>query len=821
MTPHASAAENQENVERLALTVSGQVQGVGFRPFVYRLALERSLTGCVRNTPQGVRIEIQGLAARVRDFARALQDEQPPLANIVSLAQEALPPVEGEEAFEILHSSAGEGHNVLISPDTATCADCLREIADPKDRRYLYPFTNCTNCGPRYTITRRIPYDRATTSMACFPMCPECRAEYENPLDRRFHAQPNACPVCGPKVWLTDAKGARLADGLEALDRLAASLLEGRIAAIKGLGGFHLACLAWGASGAAAVAELRRRKSRQHKPLALMVPDLEVARRLAEVDGAAEKLLTGVEHPIVVCPLLPEALDNGSAPGLCPDVAPDTDQIGLMLPYTPLHFVLFQRLVEAGAALPEAGRPVPALVMTSGNFSGEPICLGNREALARLRQIADIFLLHDRDILIRSDDSVLRPLPEAGKDAVQFFRRARGYTPRPVFLRPLGEGGGPCVLGVGPELKNTLCLTKGDQAFVSQHIGDLENLETLGFFREIAEHLRNILQVRPQALIRDLHPDYLSSRFAQEQNELPVLTLQHHFAHIHAVLAEHKHHGPALGLALDGTGLGDDKTLWGGELLYVDTATLEHRRLGRFAQLRLPGGEAAIREPWRIAQACLWQVGRREPGARVWPWLPEFERMSAMLPQLLEKRVNAPVTSSCGRLFDAVAALLGLGLRITYEGQAAILLERAQDMAAQEAYACPVSAGKSGEELLVLDTMALFEQAAEDREAGVAAGVVSRRFHLGLTRGVTAWALEAARRTGVREVALSGGVLQNRTLRLEIPQALRAEGLIPLCHKEVPPNDGCISLGQAAWGRLAVWEGERHGKGRHGRPSVF
>ncbi len=798
---------SRPRLQRLALTVSGQVQGVGFRPFVYRIAHEHKLTGSVRNTPQGVRIEVQGLSKELSGFVHDLEHEQPPLAHIVSLREEPLALVQDEKDFAILHSSAGQGHNVLISPDTATCLDCMREVADPDNRRYLYPFTNCTNCGPRYTITRTIPYDRAGTSMACFPMCPECAAEYADPLDRRFHAQPNACPVCGPQVWLTDAQGREELRGQPAIQAAAEALLRGRIAAVKGLGGFHLACLAWGATGELAVAELRERKHRPHKPLALMVPDVETARRMAHVDNDAALVMEGVQRPILLCPILRQPY-AGDTPGLPANVAPDTDQIGLMLPYTPLHFVLFHYLRQAIDNLPSgAERPLPALVMTSGNMSHEPICLGNREALARLRGIADLFLLHNRDILIRTDDSVVRPLPffSGRSPALQFFRRARGYTPNPVFLRPI-HGGGPSVMGLGPELKNTLCLTKGDQAFVSQHIGDLENLETFGFFREIAEHLQGILQTRPQALIRDLHPDYLSSRFAQEQDALPVLALQHHFAHVHAVLAEHKHHGPALGLALDGTGLGDDGTLWGGECLFVDTRTLEQYRVGHFAQMRLPGGESAIKEPWRLARSCLWLLGRNTPKSRQWPWLPQWERLSEMLPQILEKGVNAPITSSCGRLFDAVAAMIGLQQAISYEGQAAIVLEHAQATTTPglQGYDCPLMPFEAGRGHLILDTMSLFAQVVRDWEAGENPGVISRRFHVGLIRGLACWAAEAARITGVRHVALSGGVMQNRTLRLELPAALEAKGLLPMCHKELPPNDGCISLGQAAWGRLAV-----------------
>lgn len=791
---------------RLALTVSGQVQGVGFRPFVYRVALDHGLVGSVRNTPQGVRIELQGEAASLEAFAHDLEAKQPPLARIVSVVREDLPPkLEAEDAFSILHSSAGEGHNVLISPDTATCADCLQEIFDPADRRHLYPFTNCTNCGPRYTITRSIPYDRPVTSMACFPMCERCAAEYGDPLNRRFHAQPNACPDCGPQVWLTDSNGAERERGTAALELLAAELLQGRIAAIKGLGGFHLSCLAWGATGAAAVEELRRRKNRQHKPLALMVPDVATARRFVNVEPAAAALLTGAERPIVLCPPLDRATAaDGKVPSIAPSVAPDTDQLGVMLPYTPLHHVLLALISRRSETVAAAERPLPALVMTSGNMSGAPICLGNREALARLGEIADCFLFHNRDILIRTDDSVVRPLPAAAHDKgeapVQFFRRARGYTPRPVFLTDLADA--PSVLGLGPELKNTLCLTKGDQAFVSQHIGDLENIETLGFFREIIEHLQKILQTRPVALVRDLHPDYLSSRYAMEQGALPVLELQHHYAHIHAVLAEHKHVGPALGLALDGTGLGDDGSLWGGELLFVDTASLTHRRLGRFDQVHLPGGESAIREPWRIARGILHQLGRA-PGERGWPWLDDAQcaRMSDMLPQLLDKGINAPATSSCGRLFDAVAAMLGLVRSITYEGQAAIMLEAAQDMAASGGYVCPA---REDDGLSVLETRGLFVQALDDWETGAPASAVSRRFHTGLIQGLGDWAAAAAAATGVRQVALSGGVMQNRTLRLELPRTLQERGLTPLCHLDVPPNDGCISLGQAAWARLRL-----------------
>ena len=776
-----------EQAIRRRFIVNGQVQGVGFRPFVYRIALARNLTGNVRNTSEGVVIEVQGPEDDVDAFGHDLVQTLPPLARIMDLRQEDVPGSPDESSFEIKASSGGHGHNVLISPDTATCPDCLRDMAAPDNRRYRYPFTNCTNCGPRYTITRSIPYDRPATSMACFPMCPDCQAEYENPLDRRFHAQPNACPVCGPKVWLTDKAGAHLAEGDAALQRLAAHLAAGDVAAIKGLGGFHLAC---DATNQTAVAELRKRKNRPAKPLAIMVPDLDTARRFAGISAPETMLLQGRERPIC---LLRKHEPCPAAPG----VAPDTTHIGVMLPYTPLHHVLFEHLSSLAA--------LPALVMTSGNMSSEPICLGNREALARLGNIADLFLLHDRDILIRTDDSVVRIHPDNGETL--FMRRARGYTPSPVFLAPAPEkSDAPCVLGLGPELKCTLCLTKGDQAFPSQHIGDMENLETLGFHKEINAHLQDILQVRPRLIVRDLHPDYMTSRLAEELAQdahargenLPVLKLQHHYAHIHSVLAENQHAGPAVGLALDGTGYGEDGTIWGGECLFVDSKSLEHKRLAHFSPCALPGGEAAVREPWRIAQAMLWELDQREPDLENWSWGREYAQAATFLPQMLERGLNCPRTTSCGRLFDAVAALLGLTLRIDYEGQAAILLEAAQDHNETGAYPCGLLLNA---EPAVLDTRSLFAACLHDHEQGESAGVVARRFHLGLIAGLADMAAHFCAREKTTHVALSGGVMQNLTLAVELPEALRMHGLTPLVHNLVPPNDACISLGQAAWGR--------------------
>ena len=800
---------------RRRITVTGQVQGVGFRPYIYRLAQDVGLAGMVRNAPEGVIIEIQGSHRRLDEFLRRLEPEQPPLSRIMRVTTQDIAPEGGAGAstFEILKSTGGSGHDVLISPDISTCADCLAELTDKNDRRFLYPFTNCTNCGPRFTITRSIPYDRPNTSMGCFPLCPDCKREYDDPANRRFHAQPNACPVCGPKVWLSDRSGLVVARRDEAMRKLAAILLQGGIAAVKGLGGFHLVC---DATSQEAVRELRRRKNRPHKPLAVMVPDIETARQLAHIGPAEEAWLTGHVRPIVLCP------KRRGVP-LASAVAPDADQVGLMLPYTPLHHVLFRRF---GRLLQQERQNMPAaLVMTSGNSSDEPICLGNREALSRLAEIADIFLFHNRDILIRTDDSVLRILPgsnQSGSDQPLFLRRARGFAPQPVFLAESG----PSVLGLGPELKCTLTLTKGDKAFVSQHLGDMQNIETLGFHHEISEHFQDILQTEPVLAVRDQHPNYLTTSVAQEmmrKTGIETTLLQHHFAHAHAVLAENRHKGPAICLALDGTGFGPSQTnlglaasgtVWGGECLLVDTLDLRHSRLGHLAEFSLPGGEAAVHEPWRLAQALLWELDIEQSGqdnTPDWPWLPEHEQASRFLPQLLRKNLNCPLTSSCGRLFDAVSAMLGLCLKTTYEGQAAIMLEQAQDLGiplAQAAvYPCPLlktnGAGRLGgfDNPRELDIYTMFRALLADLSQGTPTAVIARRFHASLITGLADMAARFAKREGLSVVALSGGVMQNLTFAVELPRAIAERGLTPLTHKVLPPNDACVSLGQAAFGQ--------------------
>lgn len=818
---------DMKQTARRAFIAAGQVQGVGFRPFVYRLAREGGLTGTVGNTSDGVRMEVQGPPEEVARFGRRLRAELPPLARLVGLDEEELAPLSGETAFTIVPSHGHAGHSVLVSPDMGSCPDCLADMRDPANRRHGYPFTNCTNCGPRYTITRAIPYDRATTTMSCFPLCPDCAAEYADPGDRRFHAQPIACPVCGPRLWFVDRRVARSGDTgptrdnqREALARAGQLLLDGGILALKGLGGFQLAC---DARDAGALRELRRRKSRPHKPLALMVADPATARALCELTPEHEALLQSPEKPIVLCPR--RAAPAGAAGALPPEVAPDARTVGLMLPYTPLHAALFDWLVPR-AALP------PVLVMTSANPHGEPLCLGNREALARLGHLADAWLLHDRDILVRVDDSVLtvapRPprlghavdgaAPAAASDTVPpaveplFFRRARGYVPRPVFLPPLGgapggEASDPTVLGAGAELKSAICLTRGREAFVGQHIGDLENPATLGFYEEVAVHLEQLLEVRPKALVCDLHPDFLSTRYAEARaarEGLPLWRLQHHAAHAASVLAENDCYRPALALCLDGTGLGDDGTIWGGELLWMDLSEPAWKRLGRLSPFALPGGEAAIREPWRIALALRLQAGC---GERPAPWDSEYASAAVAVREMLARGLNCPPTSSCGRLFDAVAAQLGLCSATTYEGQAAIRLEAATDEAALRDNAVWSLPPLEKNGLLELDSAALFSHVLQAQAAGEPAGRIAACFHGTLASALAAMAAEAARATGARQVGLSGGVMQNALLARLLPRALVERGLSPLMHHELPPGDGGLSLGQAAWGRQLLRRG--------------
>lgn len=782
-------------LRRVGIRVEGIVQGVGFRPFVYQAACRWGLNGWVRNDATGVEMELEGPSGAVEGFLETLRREAPPLARISSIAVFDKP-CQGLSGFRIIPSDASHHRTALISPDTAVCADCMRELLDPEDRRYRYPFINCTNCGPRYTIIRDIPYDRNKTTMACFPMCAECRAEYEDPTNRRFHAQPNACPACGPRVWLEDARGRILAERDDAVREAVRCLHEGRIVAVKGLGGFHLAALA---TDEDAVSRLRRRKIREEKPFAVMFRDMEAVRAVCHASPEEEGLILSKERPIVL--LRKRSRLPPSVSPIAPSVAPRNAFLGVFLPYTPLHVLLFQDCAY------------PALVMTSGNRSDEPIVTENEEARDRLSGIADFFLMHNRDIYIRCDDSVTRILP----GGVMPVRRARGYVPVPVRLARAGS----VVLGTGAELKNTVCLTRGRDAFVSQHIGDLENMETLRAFEKTIEHLQRILDVRPTLIVHDLHPDYLSTQWAEAHAEpLPEregdesgrdidipgggssmyrIGVQHHHAHIASVAAERQVDGPILGVALDGTGYGGDGTVWGGEFLYVDGAVC--RRLGRFSHVPLPGGDRAVKEPWRTALAALWLLaGERVEeryGCFTSRW-PERERRGVL--EMLSRGIHTPQTSSCGRLFDVMASLCGLRDRIHYEGQAAIELEQSirQDRGAYGA-----EFAKDGD-LWVVDSRSLVAEAADDLMRGCLPGIAACRFHNGIIQAVGRLLDRLREETGLRTVALSGGVFQNIYVSTALVSLLKNAGWTVLTHEKVPPNDACISLGQAYVGRCVL-----------------
>lgn len=754
---------------RRRIYVTGVVQGVGFRPFVYNLATRYGLAGWVCNTSAGVEIEAQGSDEQVARFIEALQVEAPPLARIDQVLTEELTP-NGDTGFEIRHSAAQPGRFQPISPDVATCDACLAEVMDPRDRRYRYPFTNCTHCGPRFTIIRDIPYDRPQTTMASFTMCPECQAEYDDPTNRRFHAQPNACPACGPQVTLVPAVGRSLPPGLppDPIEATRALLTEGFIVAVKGIGGFHLAC---DARNEEAVRRLRERKGRAGKPFALMVRDLEAARRLCEVSPEEAKLLLSRERPILLLRARPEH-------DVAPSVAPRQRNLGMMLPYTPLHHLLLA-----------PGAP-DALVMTSGNISEEPIITDNDEALRRLSPIADAFLMHNRDIYMRCDDSVVRVF----RGAELPIRRSRGYAPYPVHL---GWDAIP-LLACGGELKNTFCVTRGPYAFLSQHIGDMENLQTLEAFEKAVTHFERLFRISPEAIACDLHPDYLATRYAQQRAEregLPLIGVQHHHAHVAACLAEHQASGPAIGVAFDGTGYGDDGAIWGGEFLIADLRG--YRRAAHLAYVPLPGGDAAVRRVYRIA----WSHLAHAYGSS-WPDLPALRDLPAdeerIVRQQLDRGINAPPTSSMGRLFDAVSSLCGICQHATYEGQAAIELEMASYPSLSEASTYPWPLGDPPETgPWALDTAPLIRAIVEDLLAGTDPAMAAARFHHTIAQMVADVCLRLRERFGLNEVALSGGVWQNTALLELTVDRLAGHGFQVYTHRLVPPNDGGLSLGQA------------------------
>lgn len=759
---------------RRQIHVSGIVQGVGFRPYIYRLASERHLVGSISNTSSGVTIEVQGPSEAVEDFLVHLPVEAPPLARITGVNVLDLP-CNGDREFQILASRRGEAVHTLISPDVATCDDCVREMLDPKDRRYRYPFINCTNCGPRFTIVRDIPYDRPRTSMAVFPMCPACQAEYDDPLNRRFHAQPNACGDCGPRLELWDCVQRRKSVRDPVAEAIAA-LEEGMVVAVKGLGGFHLAV---DATNAQAVSLLRERKHRVEKPFAIMVPDLEAAEHLCELDAAARSVLRSGQRPIVLLARKPSGL-------VAEGVAPCNRYLGIFLPYTPLHHLLF------------AESRFTALVMTSGNLSEEPIAIDNQEALTRLCGLADLFLLHNREILLRCDDSVIRLI--SGKP--RQTRRSRSYVPVPVFLREEV----PSVLAVGGELKNTICITQGKHAFLSQHVGDLENLESYRFFEETVGHLQKILEIRPTLIAYDLHPDYFSTRWALRQKGMPCVGVQHHHAHIASCMAENHLDGRVIGFALDGTGYGLDGHIWGGEVLLATYEEFE--RAAHFEYVPMPSGSAAIREPWRMAVSYLMQHFGRDFLNFKTPFVQQLNPSKTdLLLRISERRVNSPLTSSCGRLFDAVAALVGIRQQVNYEAQAAIELEMAMH-ATQDATAYGFNLSPDGTGWII-GTRPLFEQVLDDLGRGVCVSVISRRFHNGLVEVFARLAELLRQSSSLNHVCLSGGTFHNVYLLEKLNSRLSSAGFEVFTHSEVPAGDGGLSLGQALVAARKI-KGETH-----------
>ena len=754
-------------MRRVRFEVHGAVQGVGFRPWVFRIAEELGLAGWVRNDISGVFIELEGEDDALAAFRRELEAAPPPLARIREVLETSTP-LTKESGFRILPSENAGSRSTLVLPDVATCPECLAEVLDPKDRRHLYPFANCTNCGPRFTIVTDLPYDRPATTMAAFTLCGECRAEYENPRDRRFHAQPIACPACGPSLEAWSPEGEVLARRHEALLAAADSLRAGAVVAVKGLGGFHLMC---DARSADAVANLRRRKTREEKPLALMVRDVAMARAIAEVSAESEALLSGPEAPIV---LLPRRADAGVAPG----VAPGRPELGLMLPATPLHHLLLR----------ESGFPV---VATSGNRSDEPICTDEREALVRLAGMADLLLAHDRPIARHVDDSVARVF--AG--APRLLRRARGWAPLPVPVREEL----PVILGVGAHMKTAVALSVGRQVFLSQHIGDLETPEALDAFARVVADFERLWGVTPAAVAHDLHPGYASTAFAKrlsEERGIPSIPVQHHHAHLASCLAENEAEGPALGVCWDGTGLGTDGTIWGGEFLLGDASG--YARVAHLRPFRLPGGDAAVKESRRTAFAILFEMLgesalEREDLECVRSFPP---REREVLATMIRKGVNAPVTTSAGRLFDAVASLLGIAQKTSFEGQAAMALEAAAFEAWGEAETgrlpCSFPLNVSADGPAVLDWEPFVSYLLRDLSLGVPAPVLAARFHATLADGI----LAAARHAGVRRVALTGGCFQNRLLTELTVARLEANGFEVLLHGAVPPNDGGIGVGQ-------------------------
>jgi hydrogenase maturation protein HypF len=761
-------------ITRKRILVRGVVQGVGFRPFVYNLARSLGLNGYILNSSSGVKIEVEGPDTAIERFLDTLRTNPPPLAQIANIIEIDLR-LQGEDGFSIRESADDEAAFALISPDVATCKDCWREFGDPSDRRYGYPFTNCTNCGPRYTIVRDIPYDRAKTTMTAFQMCDLCRAEYEDPGDRRFHAQPNACSACGPGVMLVQS-GSRLPDALAfsghaksalvTLRKVRDLLRDGTIVAVKGLGGFLLAC---DARNEDAVKLLRQRKRRSDKPFALMARDIASADFFCVLSDADRAALQSVRRPIVIVPRRPGA-------NLPEQIAPGNNSVGVMLPYTPMHYLLFGNS-------PEEPSEFTALVMTSGNLSEEPIVTSNEDAWERLRPVADWFLFHNREIYMRADDSVVRIFQ--GSERV--LRRARGFVPEPVDLGAKVHE----LLACGAELKNTFCLTKDNYAILSQHIGDLENYETFEFFQETLRNLKKLFRVEPQAVAYDLHPNYMSSRFALSLPLERKIGVQHHHAHIASCMAENHLSGEVIGVALDGTGYGTDGKIWGGEFLIADLAAF--RRCAHLRYLPMPGGDAAVRQPWRMALSYLRDAFGSEPLPKLSFFRNVSEKQISLVDAMIARRIQTVESSSCGRLFDAVAAIAGMGERVSFEGQAAITLESAAGVGINERYGFLVGDGDPME----IDMRPTITEIVRDMTSQKPISYISACFHNTVAAVIVEVCQRLRQQGGLNRVCLSGGVFQNAYLLERTVEGLYGCAFEVFLHALVPPNDGGISLGQA------------------------
>jgi hydrogenase maturation protein HypF len=752
--------KSKKVIKRARYLFTGIVQGVGFRPFIYRLAVRQRLTGFVQNRPDGVLVEVEGTQPAIDSFFSSVGKELPPLANITGVISSEIT-VTGDNEFQIIVSDRVGKGDVHITPDFAVCADCLKELFDPADRRFRYPFINCTNCGPRLTIINDIPYDRVNTSMACFPLCPQCRAEYKNPANRRFHAEPNACPVCGPQLELWDAEEKIILCDYP-LGKAIEMIAAGNVLAIKGLGGFHL-CV--DATNDEAVKKLRSRKYREEKPLAIMVRDIEQARLIAEVNDEEKALLLSVRSPIVL-------LKKKKNAQISTFVAPNVPNLGIMLPYAPLHYLLLENKFLA-------------LIMTSANQVDEPICISNREAQGRLKGIADYFLMHNRDILVRCDDSIAF----VTSGGPQLMRRSRGYVPQPLILKESF----PVVLALGPQLKTTQCILKDNFAFLSPHIGDMETPQARDFFVESLALMKRITQSDPQIIACDYHPAYYSTRVAQELNAAGIIPVQHHHAHIVSCMAENQIDGAVIGLAMDGTGYGMDGNVWGGEFL-IASAT-QFQRFGHLQYFVLPGGEKAIHEPWRIGVSLLRQAYGRD-------WTDIASRLNfvpdqtdlALLNQIMEKRLNSPLSSGLGRLFDGVAAIMSLRRKVSFEGQAAMELEAKAQSAG---LALPFEILHNSNDSYILDMSSAIRAIVENIISGKSMEETASVFHATIIAAFVAMSLEMRKVTGINRVALSGGCFQNRILLERTVTELKKKYFEVYCHSQVPANDGGVSLGQA------------------------